>query len=264
MDPTNPNCLYDIFCTTSDSTENGISNIIATTAGGNWVKWDNLYRDMALESPLFSYRDPVQNISALTCKYRTGDIPPRKLQVWAITVTDTVRSIEHVLASLETKGPSLTRQGDLDIRLCLQFWCYTKKNQPTSRVKNIPLQLLWIIMSISEASRYPDPQAKFDMIIFACTMNWRRHQHNQYYWTLTMQWNYEVPARPSIFNNDKFLLPHNIPWKLFIREPPLNNLFLTRLFHLLHFLPFWKLVYGNYIIHQSSTPATKRGSHIRK
>ena len=61
--------------------------------------------------------------------------------------------------------PHLEIQGELDIQLLFQYWCYSKQDPPQNWVNPTPLQVLCHISSISTASGEPLLMAERDMII---------------------------------------------------------------------------------------------------
>ena len=120
---------------------------------------------MALDPLLVSYRYLYPIINTFVRQYRTGEIAPNGRQVQSHTVEDAVGSIGQALASLGTRDPYLTSQGDLYIRLHLQYQCYSKQEPPTIQLKLVPLQVLHHISSVSNESVDPIFQAEFNMII---------------------------------------------------------------------------------------------------
>ena len=82
-------------------------------------------------------------------------------------VEDAVQLIVQALASLRARDSHLTNQGELDIRLLFQFWCYTNQETPPSQVNPTPLQVLRNISSIAADPGNPVLRAECYMIIVA-------------------------------------------------------------------------------------------------
>ena len=68
---------------------------------------------------------------------------------------------------LGTKDPRITSTGTIDGRLQLQFCSYSWQDPPTSRVKQIPVQVLCCLACVAAASNDQELQAVLDMIIIA-------------------------------------------------------------------------------------------------
>ena len=82
-------------------------------------------------------------------------------------VEDDVRSIVQALAAMGALDPCLMSQGELDIWLQLQYWCYSKQDTPPNRVMPTPLQVLRHILSIATASGGPLLMTESNIIIVA-------------------------------------------------------------------------------------------------
>ena len=127
VDPAKCTCFHDSFRAAADNIFKGLSTSRSAAADGYWRKWAILYREVSFNPLLVLYRYPVPIISAFARQYRTWGITPSVHQVKSHTVEDAVRSILQVLAALGTRYPRLTIQGELEISLPFQFWCYIKQ-----------------------------------------------------------------------------------------------------------------------------------------
>ena len=78
-----------------------------------WAKWSSFCRDTNLAPLLALYRDPVPILKAFARQYQIGDINPSGHQIRSHMVEDAVRLIGKALATLGTRDPHLTIQGEL-------------------------------------------------------------------------------------------------------------------------------------------------------
>ena len=82
-------------------------------------------------------------------------------------VEEKVRSISQELASIGAPDTQLTSQGEIDIRLRFQYWCYDKKENLPNQVYLIPLQAIYHISIIAMVSGKPILMVESNMIIIA-------------------------------------------------------------------------------------------------
>ena len=122
---------------------------------------------MALDPLRIAYKDPVPILNALARDYRTGNIVPNIRAVQSRTAEDAIRSIGQAIAMLVAKEPWMTSTGKIDVRLQLQFQCYSRQDPPPSRVKPIPVQVLRRMACMAAAFNDQELQAVADMIIIA-------------------------------------------------------------------------------------------------
>ena len=85
---------------------------------------------MALDPLLIGYKDPVPILNIFAREYRTGDITPTSSPVQSRMAEDSVRSIGQALTALGLANTRYRKGGKINIRLCFQLRCYTKKDPP--------------------------------------------------------------------------------------------------------------------------------------
>ena len=163
--PSKPARFCDSFRTVVHSISEVLSSSRAAVANGHWMKWAELCLDMALYPLLILYRDPVPILNTFTMQYRTVSLAPSGHQVRYCTVEDAVQYIGQALVAMGTPDPRLTIQGEIDIWILFQYWCYIKQDPPPNWVKTTPLQVLCHISSMAKALGYPLLMAKSNMII---------------------------------------------------------------------------------------------------
>ena len=120
------------FCAATEDIAEGLSTGRAYAADGHWTKWANFFSRVPLNPLLIVYKDPVPILNIFARDYRTGDITPTSSPVRSRTAEDAVQSIGQALAALGLADPRYGKDGNINIRLHFQLFCYTKQD-PTSQ-----------------------------------------------------------------------------------------------------------------------------------
>ena len=89
----------------------GIYFIQVSTGNGQWEKWSEFCRDVALNPILVSYQDPMPILNTYVRQYRTGSLAPIIRQVHSYTVEDVVWPIGQDLANMGSPGPASKVKG---------------------------------------------------------------------------------------------------------------------------------------------------------
>ena len=100
----------DSFRAAASNISERLSDSQAASANGYFTKWSDFCPDVALDSLLVSYQDPVPILDTFAGQYRIGDLSPRVLQVKPCTVEDNTWSIEQATSTMRSPEPLLPRQ----------------------------------------------------------------------------------------------------------------------------------------------------------
>ena len=114
------------FPTVAQDITKGLSASRATAADGHWMTWSEFCQNVALDTLLISYMDPVPILNTFVRQYRTESLAPSGHQIQSRTVEYAVRLVRQALTAMGDPDPCLTSKGELNIRLQFQYWCYSK------------------------------------------------------------------------------------------------------------------------------------------
>ena len=164
MEPSNQARFCNSFYSVVHDIAKGLSASQTAATNEKCTKWAEFCQDLDLNPLLILHRDPVHILNTFARHYWTLSLAPSIRHILSHTVGDYIRSIVQVLAAMGAPYPCLKSQGEIDIRLRFKYWCYSKNDPPTNRVKPTPLQVLRHISSIAMASGDPLLMAESDMI----------------------------------------------------------------------------------------------------
>jgi hypothetical protein len=137
-------------------------------AENHWARWETFCEQHSLDPFLFKLEDPVPMLQVFAARYRTGKIAPRGNPVRSLTVEDALRAVGQGFARLGAPDIRKTINGDIDFRIRRQLKGWEKEDDPPSRVKPIPLLILYIVISIAfSATSSEATKAIADMAITA-------------------------------------------------------------------------------------------------
>jgi hypothetical protein len=120
---------------------------------------------MGLDSTLAAYSDLVPVLQIFAHRYIVGTVAPSQAQVRGQTVGDAVRALGQTLAGMGHTDPRLQISGKLDFCLSRQLSSYTKRDDPPSRVKPLPVTILQQTIGTAQLTTNTFQHAIADMII---------------------------------------------------------------------------------------------------
>jgi hypothetical protein len=120
----------------------GIVSQRAASNDNTWAIWTQFCQDLALDPWLSDDVDPILLLQVFAERYRTGEIAPSHKPVRSCTVEGALRAVGQTFASLGAPDPRLTNTGKTEFRLGRQLRGYTKADDPPTRLKPIPIQVV--------------------------------------------------------------------------------------------------------------------------
>ena len=100
-------------------------------------------------------------------RYRTGKLAPRNKPVKSRTVEGALRAVGQAFTSMGAPDPRLTSSGKTEFRLARQLRGYSKADDPPSRVKPIPIQVIHHAANLARQHGTIESQAIMNMICMA-------------------------------------------------------------------------------------------------
>jgi hypothetical protein len=110
-------------------------------------------------------RVPILQVFAQ--RYHDGRIVPGNNTIRSATVSDAVRVVGQAFARLGANDIHKDAHDDIDFRIYRQFHAYTKEDYPPSRVKPVPIVIIYILQQAFVDLLLPDLQAVADMCTIA-------------------------------------------------------------------------------------------------
>jgi hypothetical protein len=146
----------------------GIVSAHADANDSTWHLWTKFCLNLAVDPALqTNVADPVHLLLVFAHCYRNGTIAPCGRPVKSHTVEGAIRAVGQTLAGLGAPDPQLTPAGKHEFRLGSLFAAYAKKDDPPSRVKPVPIQVIQHALTLAQSSPTPDNLAVANMILIA-------------------------------------------------------------------------------------------------
>jgi hypothetical protein len=160
------------------TSRHGIVSSRANANDSTWRLWTRFCADLVVDPTLQSnVCDPIHLLLVFSHRYRTGAIAPRGRPVKSRTVEGAVRAVGQTLASMGSPDPRLTPSGKHEFRLGRLFAAYGKKDDPPSRVKPVPIQVIQHAHALAAASPSADNMAVANIILIAFFFLMRPGEH---------------------------------------------------------------------------------------
>ena len=121
------------------------AGIVSSRAASNdkaWLIWAKFCEDLAMDPWLSDDLDPIVLLQVFAERYRTGQLAPGGKPVKSRTVEGALRAVGQAFASVGAPDPRLTATGRTEFRLGRQLRGYAKTDDPPTRVKPIPVQVI--------------------------------------------------------------------------------------------------------------------------
>jgi hypothetical protein len=129
---------------------------------------DHLFRTHYLDPFLFDLADLVQILQVFATRYRSGEIAPRNQPVRAGTVDDALRAVGQGFVRMGTHDVQKTATGDIDFCIQRQIRSWEREDDPPTRDKPIPVQIIMVVISLAFGEHHNDAsQAIADMTTIA-------------------------------------------------------------------------------------------------
>jgi hypothetical protein len=145
----------------------GVVSSRSDAALRTWRLWVSFCVSLDLDPGLANIPDPVPFLQVFVQRYRDGRIAPSSRAVRARTVEDAARHIGQTFAGMGAPDPRLNTFGRLDFRIQRQLSGYHKTDPPPSRVKPIPLAIIYQVIATVQAFPSQAAATISDMIIIA-------------------------------------------------------------------------------------------------
>jgi len=139
----------------------------AKAADNHWNRWALFCISLHIDPSLEGVLEPIDILQVYAHRYRTGELAPSGRPVKSRTVEDSLRAVGQAFTSVGAKDPRLNDAGEMDFRLHRQLMSYSKGDPPPQRVKPIPIQVLFHVLHVAQASHCVANKATADMIILA-------------------------------------------------------------------------------------------------
>lgn len=141
----------------------------AQSSDVHWDVWLQFCASLGIDPFLRTTTDPIPLLQVFAARYRSGIIAPSHRPVRSRTVEDALRSVGSSLTSMGAPDPRLDRHGSIDRRLHRLLQAYTRSDSPPSRVKPVPVRLLFAVTTLAfhPTTGTPASQATADMAIIA-------------------------------------------------------------------------------------------------
>jgi hypothetical protein len=127
----------------------GVISTRARAADHHWQRWETFCHQHSLDPFLLGLQDTVPALQVFAARYRSGEIAPGGQAVRSRTVEDALRVVGQGFASVGGQDPRKTVTGDIDLRIQRQLRSWSREDDPPTRVKPIPIQLILTILSIA-------------------------------------------------------------------------------------------------------------------
>jgi hypothetical protein len=127
----------------------GVVPTCARAADHHWQRGTTFCHQHSLDPFFLGLQDPVPPLQVFATRYRSGEIAPGGQAVRSRTVEDALRAVGQGFASVGAKDPRKTVTGDIAFRIERQLRSWSREDDPPTRVKPIPIQLILTIMSIA-------------------------------------------------------------------------------------------------------------------
>ena len=118
---------------------------------------------MGLRPHALGAGDPVPLLQLFAQRYRSGALSPSGLAVRSRTVEDAQRSVGQTYAALGAPDPRLNSFGQLDFRLTALLAAWKRRDDPPTRVKPLPLDVIATVAHLAAAAGTP-----FDLAVADC------------------------------------------------------------------------------------------------
>jgi hypothetical protein len=148
----------------------GRTGIVSTRATSNdktWTIWARFCADLHVDPWLSNIDDPIILLQVFGHRYRTGMLSPSKRPVKSRTVEGALRAVGQTFSGVGADDPRLTSNGKQEFRLRRQLTGYARGDPPPNRVKPIPLQVIYHLVTLAQNHASSDSLAVSDLIIIA-------------------------------------------------------------------------------------------------
>jgi hypothetical protein len=169
--------FWDLGVAQIDS-RHGIVSSRADANDRTWDVWRQFCHDLAVDPTLqTNVCDPIHLLQVFAHRYRSGAIAPSGRRVKSRTVEGAFRAVGQTLAGMGAPDPRLAPNGRHEFRLGRQFASYDKTDDPPTRVKPIPLQVIEHAVAIAHAAPTPDGLAAASMMLLGFFFLMRPGEH---------------------------------------------------------------------------------------
>ncbi|KAI2499906.1 hypothetical protein MHU86_14576 [Fragilaria crotonensis] len=133
---------YRDWCALQEATSMRGSAQRSANAATAWELWQTFCSSLGLDARHLPSRDPIPLLQLYAQRYRTGAIAPGRRPVRSRTVEDALRAVGQAYTGMGAPDPRLNAHGQVDFRLSAMYRAWAGADDPPSRVKPLPLQLV--------------------------------------------------------------------------------------------------------------------------
>jgi hypothetical protein len=166
VDANTRDAFFCDLCAAQLESRHGIVSLQADANDQTWALWTTFCRELAVDPTLQHHLgDAIHLLQVFAHRYRTGVIAPSGRPVKSRTVEGALRAVGQTLASLGAPDPRLASSGKHEFRIGRQLAAYSKADDPPTRVKPIPLQVIEHAVSIAHATASPPNKTAASMML---------------------------------------------------------------------------------------------------